>query len=242
MACDAARRWPPPPAPAPRRCGSGDDEDDVRRSAEDDLDDDDDLENALSLAAMEAELKPQGAGDLRPDRRRNYKKLRKLQDQLSSRKLQDDELCAGQEKRYKKLKDEIVTDVKSLSLNTNRIEALVEQLYDINKRLIGFEGRLLRLAESYGVKRDDFLKRISGHRTRPELAPPRRPLEAQGWKDFVDDERDTVKDIRARNPEPRRRDRARRSPNSAASCTSCRRASAKRARRRRKWSRPICAS
>jgi RNA polymerase primary sigma factor len=57
--------------------------------------------------------------------------------------------------------------VKSLSLNSNRIEALVEQLYDINKRLMGLEGRLLRLADSFGVKRDEFIREYQGSELDP---------------------------------------------------------------------------
>jgi RNA polymerase primary sigma factor len=92
-----------------------------------------------------------------------YKKLRKLQDQqVEARLAATGTLSPAQERRYKKLKDELITDVKSLSLNQNRIDSLVEQLYDINKRLMGYEGRLLRLAESYNVKRDDFLTQYQG--------------------------------------------------------------------------------
>src|SRR4029078_10473544 len=97
---------------------------------------------------MEAELKPKvvetfdSVADL-------YKKLRRLQDQDVEFKLKNATLSPSQERRYKKLTDEIVTAVKSLSLNQNRIDALVEQLYDINKRLIGYEGRLLRLARTH---------------------------------------------------------------------------------------------
>ena len=58
--------------------------------------------------------------------------------------------------RYKKLKDDIISEVKSLRLNQARIDALVEQLYDINKRLVGYEGRLMRLAEGHGVAREDL--------------------------------------------------------------------------------------
>ncbi len=163
-------------------------------SGEDDLDDDE-FENALSLAAMEAELKPKVletfdaiAG--------NYKKLRKLQDELVERKLADDSLSPSQEKRYKKLKTEIIGDVKSLSLNSNRIEALVEQLYDINKRLMGFEGRLLRLGESFGVKRDEFVKEYQGNELDPNWAGRVRKLKGKGWKNFIDNERGRVEDIR----------------------------------------------
>ena len=108
----------------------------------------------MSLAAIEAELKPKVVEtfDKIAD---NYKKLRRLQEQDISNQLQNETLSPAQERKYKKLKDEIIVEVKSLSLNQNRIDALVEQLYDINKRLIGYEGRLLRLAESYRVSRDD---------------------------------------------------------------------------------------
>ena len=158
------------PAPPPRQAApplasaDGEEVDEVeaeraRIAAEED--DEDDFENALSLAAMEAELKPQVVEtfDSIAD---PYKKLRQLQDQEVENKLKNATLSPCQERRYKKLKDEIITAVKSLSLNQNRIEALVEQLYDINKRLIGYEGRLLRLAESYRVPREDFLKEYQG--------------------------------------------------------------------------------
>src|SRR5215210_1800942 len=147
----AAPGIPPQPTPAAR------DDDDGERVAQEEFDDEeDDLENSLSLAAMEAELKPKvlETFDLVAT---NYKKLRKLQDQLVERALKNDVLSSAQEKRYKVLKDEIVAEIKSLSLNANRIESLVETLYDINKKLLGYEGRMLRLAEGYGVKREDFL-------------------------------------------------------------------------------------
>ena len=109
---------------------------------------------------MEAELKPKvlETFDLVAT---NYKKLRKLQDQVVERALKNDSSPPARRSATKSLKDEIVAEIKSLSLNANRIESLVETLYDINKKLMGYEGRMLRLAESYGVKRDDFIERIS---------------------------------------------------------------------------------
>ncbi|MEL6423181.1 MAG: RNA polymerase sigma factor region1.1 domain-containing protein, partial [Pseudomonadota bacterium] len=108
--------------------------------------DDDDLDGGMSLAAMEAELKPRVLETF-DNIAANYKKLRKLQDQNVEKALADEALTKSQMTRYKKLRDEIVTDVKSLSLNNVRIESLVEQLYAINKRLMGFEGRLIGLGE-----------------------------------------------------------------------------------------------
>ena len=157
--------------------------------------DDDDLENSLSLAAMEAELKPKvlETFDLVAT---NYKKLRKLQDQEVERALKADTLSSHQEKRYKVLKDEIVAEIKSLSLNANRIESLVETLYDINKKLLGYEGRLLRLAESYGVVRDDFLGEYQMNELDPNWLRRVGRLKKKGWADFVHDERGLIKEIR----------------------------------------------
>jgi len=178
-------------APAPART----DEDEEPSRPEEFEDDEDDLENSLSLAAMEAELKPKvlETFDLVAT---NYKKLRKLQDQEVERALRNDTLSSGQEKRYKVLKDEIVAEIKSLSLNANRIESLVETLYDINKKLLGYEGRLLRLAESYGVKREDFLDEYQTNELDPNWLRRVGRLKKKGWADFVRDERGLIKDIR----------------------------------------------
>ena len=158
-------------------------------------DDEDDLENSLSLAAMEAELKPKvlETFDLVAT---NYKKLRKLQEQQVERALKNDSLSSGQEKRYKQLKDEIVAEIKSLSLNQNRIDSLVETLYDINKKLLGYEGRLLRLAESYGIPRDDFLAEYQGNELDPNWLRRVGRLKKRGWADFIHDERGMVKELR----------------------------------------------
>ncbi|MFD1704059.1 RNA polymerase sigma factor RpoD [Methylopila henanensis] len=157
--------------------------------------DDDDMENNVSLSAMEAELKPRvlETFDAVAD---DYKKLRRLQDQNVENRLQNKTLSPAQDRKYKKLKDDIVLNVKSLSLNQHRIDALVEQLYDINKRLVALEGRLMRLAESFGVDRMDFLKQYQGYELDPNWIRRVAMLGTKGWKGFVAAEKDLVKDIR----------------------------------------------
>lgn len=157
--------------------------------------DDDDMENNVSLSAMEAELKPRVLETFNAIAD-DYKKLRRLQDQDIANRLENTKLSPSQDRKYKKLKDDIITAVKSLSLNNNRIEALVEQLYDINKRLIGHETRLLRLAESYGVARDDFLKQHVGGELDPKWLLRVSKLGSRGWKEFVASEKDRIKDLR----------------------------------------------
>ena len=182
---------------ARRERSSGDDVTNVGGegiSVEDDEDDED--ESNLSLAAMEAELRPQVMEtlDLIAD---TYKKLRKLQEQqVEARLAASGTLSPAQERRYKELKDALITAVKSLSLNQNRIDDLVEQLYDINKRLVQNEGKLLRLAESYGVKRDDFLQQYYGAELDPNWMKSIANLSAKGWKEFSKSETATIREIR----------------------------------------------
>jgi RNA polymerase primary sigma factor len=186
---------PPRPADgedAQRSDGEGES---VEFRGEENFDEDDDLENSLSLAAMEAELKPKVLETF--DRiATEYKKLRKLQDQHVERRLQDDALSPQQEKRSKKLRDAVIQDVKSLSLNPARIESLVEQLYDINKRLIGYEGRLLRLADGYGVRRDEFLGQYQGSELDQNWIVRVSDLKGRGWQKFVEKERTRIDEIR----------------------------------------------
>ena len=183
----------------PRRRG-GDEEDDItnvggdNRGEEEEEDED---EASLSLAAMEAELRPQVMEtlDVIAD---TYKKLRKLQDQqVENRLAAAGTLSPSQDRRLKELKDQLITAVKSLSLNQARIEALVEQLYDINKRLVQNEGKLLRLAESYGVRREEFLREYQGSELDPNWIRSISNLSSRGWKEFTKNEKDTIRDLRA---------------------------------------------
>ncbi|HEV7873280.1 MAG TPA: RNA polymerase sigma factor RpoD, partial [Enterovirga sp.] len=157
--------------------------------------DDDDLENNVSLSAMEAEIKPKvlETFDRIAD---NYKRLRRLQVEHVELKLQNKQLTPAQERKHKELKNSVITDVKSLSLNGNRIEALVEQLYDINKRLISHEGRLMRLAESHGVARDQFLQHYQGSELDPKWVLRVSKLGGKGWKEFVANGKTGIHDLR----------------------------------------------
>ncbi len=168
----------------------------ARAPGEEEEEEDDDLENNLSLAAMEAEIKPQ-VMEIFDQIADAYRRLRKLQDQqVENRLAAQGTLSPSQERSYKKLKEELITAVKSLSLNQNRIDALVAQLYDINKRLVGNEGRLLRLAESHGVKRDEFLREYQGSELDPNWTRHIANLSGKGWLKLVQSEKDQIKALR----------------------------------------------
>src|SRR5213595_2560707 len=188
-----------PPAPTPFRAAptgapEGEEKDPAEAAAESDMDDDE-FENQMSLAAIEAELKPKVV-EIFDKIADNYKKLRRLQEQDISNQLQNETLSPAQERKYKKLKDEIIVEVKSLRLNQARIDSLVEQLYDINKKLVSFEGRLLRLGDSHGVAREDFLRNYQGSELDPRWLNRVSKLSAKGWKNFVHHEKDRIKELR----------------------------------------------
>ncbi|MEH2471915.1 RNA polymerase primary sigma factor [Nitrobacteraceae bacterium AZCC 2161] len=183
---------PAPPRAAPAAAPAGES---TSEAASDGDMDDDEFENQMSLAAIEAELKPKVVEtfDKIAD---NYKKLRRLQEQDIANQLQNETLSPAQERKYKKLKDDIIVEVKSLRLNQARIDSLVEQLYDINKRLVSFEGRLLRLGDSHGVAREDFLRNYVGSELDPKWINRVSKLSAKGWKNFVAIEKDRIKELR----------------------------------------------
>jgi RNA polymerase primary sigma factor len=161
-----------------------------------DMDEDDEYENAVSLAAMEHELKPKVletfdaiAG--------NYKKLRKQQDKKLEQQVAGEAGSRQQQKAYEKLREEIVKDVKSLSLNNARIESLVEQLYTINKRLISFEGRIMRLADSHGVARTSFISEYYGNELDQTWLDRMGTSKSKAWDRLIKAERKQIEKIRA---------------------------------------------
>jgi len=186
-----------PPSATPFRSAPADeDKDPADAAAEGDMDDDE-FENQMSLAAIEAELKPKVVETF--DKiASEYKKLRRLQEQDIANQLDSNgpSLSPHQERKYKKLKDEIIVEVKSLRLNQARIDSLVEQLYDINKKLVSFEGRLMRLGDSHGVAREDFLRNYQGSELDPRWLNRVSKLSAKGWKNFVHHEKDRIKELR----------------------------------------------
>lgn len=184
--------------PASRRASSSDSEDDYvpeePEAPQDPVEDDDDeFENALSLSAMEAELKPQVVETF--DRIADaYGRMREMQDRHAEDRTAT--ISDAETSKLKGLRSEVIADVKSLSLNAGRIESLVEQLYDINKRLVRLEGRLLRLAESYGVKRESFLENYYGRELDPSWEWSLENFDGKGWAEFARRETDTIADIR----------------------------------------------
>jgi RNA polymerase primary sigma factor len=143
-----------------------------------------DVDDAMSLTALEAEITPTVVAtfDKIADR---YKRLRRLQQASVRHQLHDEARSPARQRKHGRLKEEIVTEVKSLRLNQARIDSLVAQLYDINRRLVGCESRLMRLAESHHVAREDFLRHYIGSELDAGWLARVSELTGRGWKSFA---------------------------------------------------------
>ena len=157
-------------------------------------DDDDDDGAALSLAAMEAELRD-GVMETLDAIAVDFDTFRRLQDKLVNLRLAGKHLSKKDQESYDAAFESIVANLNSLHLNNARIEALVEQLEAINKRLVGLEGKLLRMAEAHGVPRTSFLKEYQGHELDPEWLPSMAD-QSKAWARFVEREAAETAEIR----------------------------------------------
>ncbi|WP_033925018.1 RNA polymerase sigma factor RpoD [Sphingomonas sp. 35-24ZXX] len=141
---------------------SNDDEDDLTERRTRRPDDDEEEDNTLSLAQMEAQLKPAALEKfaLITSLFRKFEKIQR--DRLNALSIGDD-FPSAKEKSYHKLREELTAEVESVQFHANKIEYLVDQLYSFNRRLTALGGQMLRLAERHKVPRKDFLDRYVGH-------------------------------------------------------------------------------
>ncbi len=156
---------------------------------------DDEEEASISLAAMEEALLPQVL-DIFDQIAGIYGKLARVQDKRLALLQKGEQVPTQVENRYQKLQAELFEQMKSVRFNNARIEQLVDQLYGLSRRLIGLEGKLLRLAERCGVKRDDFLKHYFTRELDPRWVSRVKRLTGKGWAKFGELYGDDVKGIR----------------------------------------------
>ncbi len=150
----------------------------------------------LSLSALEEKLKPEVL-DTFEEIEGLYKKLQKMQSRRLETMSSGEEVNLRLEKTYEKAREELVEKVSQVRLHNNRIEELVMQLKQLNQRLTGLEGSLLRLAESCKVPREEFLKQYRGSELDPNWFERVGKLAAKGWKMFAAKDARQVGDVRA---------------------------------------------
>lgn len=202
-----------------------------------DGDDDEDDDPGISLSAMEEALKP-SVLETFDDIEKTYGKLHKVQQQRLGSLLKGEQPTKQIDNKYVKLKAQLVDQMESVRLNNARIEQLVEQLYRLNRTLLGMEGKLLRLALDAKVKRQSFLEQYYGHElTRPGSTGCRPSIRTGGRFPSVMPTTWWFSAIQSARLPTRPPCRCR---NTAASSRPSRRARRRRAAPRRKWWKPIC--
>jgi RNA polymerase primary sigma factor len=164
-------------------------------AAEDD--DDEDEQANMSLAAMEAALKPRVLETL--DRiARDYARLSEMQDQrMSARLNEDDSFSEKEEETYQKLRQEIVDLVNELHLHNNRIEALIDQLYGINRRIMSIDSQMVKLADQARINRREFIEAYKGSELDPTWLDRMAEKSGRGWKAFIERFSPKVEELRA---------------------------------------------
>ncbi|MCA3741999.1 RNA polymerase sigma factor RpoD, partial [Phenylobacterium sp.] len=158
--------------------------------------DDDDFDDGAgpTISAMESELR-EGVMLTLDAIAAEFDAFRALQEKLVGKRLKGEDLSEADRAAHAAASGTIVQHLKTLKLNNNRIEALVEQLYAINKRLVGLEGRLMRLADSYGINRSEFLKTYLGAELDPTWTDKVKALGVR-WTKFAENEANQVLALR----------------------------------------------
>ncbi len=163
--------------------------------SEDDEDEDDGAN--LSLAAMEASLKPKVLETL-AEIAAGYEKLADMQDQRMSATLNEDgSFSATAESNYQTLRSEIVALVNELHLNNSRIEALVDQLYGINRRIVTIDSGMVKLADAARINRREFIDAYRGSELDPTWIDRLSQQAGRGWQALFERSRDKVEDLRS---------------------------------------------
>ena len=149
---------------------------------------------AMSMSAMEGELR-EGVLAKLDEIAEAFGRFRKLQDKLLTRRIEGKDLTPKAQLEYDELSTLIVENLKTIHINNARIEALVEQLYTINKKLIGLEGRLMRLADAHGVARKEFLQNYMGSELEPDWMERVAALSAK-WKRLIEGKTGEIREVR----------------------------------------------
>ena len=184
---------------APRRAASTEPELDADGNPimREDPEDDDDEGSSLSLAAMEAALKPKVLETLDLIAR-DYAKLSEMQDSRMNAALsQTSRFSTAEEAAYQKLRSELVVFVNELHLNNSRIEALIDQLYGINKRIMSINSNMVKLADAARINRQEFIAEYQGYELDPSWCDRMAAKAGRGWQTLMEKSRDKVEDLRA---------------------------------------------
>ena len=161
-----------------------------------DDDDDDDEQANMSLAAMEAALKPRVLETLNRIAY-DFETLSEMQDsRISSTLNEDGSFSERDEAMYQKLRAEIVELVNELHLHNNRIEALIDQLYGINRRVMQIDSAMVKLADQARINRREFIEAYRGRELDPNWLDDMSQKTGRGWQMLMERSTDKIEELR----------------------------------------------
>ncbi|MEY4671869.1 MAG: polymerase sigma factor RpoD [Pseudomonadota bacterium] len=170
------------------------DEDGIERRARRPVEEEEE-DNTLSLAQMEAQLKPHALEKF-AEITSLFKKFEKLQAERLEVMGAGGVFSAAKEKTYQQLREDLTAQVESVQFHATKIEYLVDNLYAFNRRLTALGGQMLRLAERHKVNRKDFLDSYVGHELDDGWLQAMAGKDKK-WAAFAENEADAVERIRA---------------------------------------------
>jgi RNA polymerase primary sigma factor len=163
---------------------------------DDDDDDDDDEQANMSLAAMEEALKPKALKTLDLIAQ-SYAKLSEMQDSRLSATLHKKETFSKKEEiAYQDLRNEIVEAVNSLHLHNNRIEALIDQMYGINRKIMSLDSSMVKLADQARINRREFINEYRGYELDPSWIERISAKTGRGWTALLEKNLEKVEELR----------------------------------------------
>ena len=163
---------------------------------EDALEDDEEFDEiTTSLTAMEDAVRDDLLENFH-EIAATYRKLHRLSKKQFELTLQGQTLPASTERTYEKHRQKLLARMQLVHLNEVRTEQLVQDIQNVNKKLMQLEGRMMRLASDCGVKRDDFLKRYLDRELDPYWLNAMSRVKTKGWKKFATKHRDDIKQLR----------------------------------------------
>jgi RNA polymerase primary sigma factor len=168
----------------------------LQEASDSDYEEEEDDQANLSLAAMETELKPRVLGTL-DQIAKCYDKLAKMQDnRMQAATSSMNSFSSNQELDYQRLRSELVVLVNSLHLHNNRIEALIDQLYGLNRKIMGIDGTMVKLADQARINRREFINEYKGSELDPDWFDRISKNKTRGWDTLFEKFNDQVIELR----------------------------------------------
>lgn len=161
----------------------------------DDEDDEDGAHSTTSITAMETALFDPVLEILNKISS-YYDELSRIQNQRMKAILAGRKAQTSLEKKYLNIKKELVELMSAIHLNSARVEELVEQLNELNRRLMGVEGKLMRLALNAKVKREDFLEAYQRSELDPHWLEKMAEKKDKHWQNFINNNREEITELR----------------------------------------------